>query len=87
MQVLEEEGNIMAEGNFKAVGKTKGNKQIGYRTKQGTGLYEICFSSGGEIHESIKGLFKSPRDCQIAITNYLTNYQKTTKDKTDKKVA
>lgn len=87
MQVLEEEGKIMAEGNFKVVGTTKGGKEIGYRTKQGTGLYEICFNSGGEIHESMKGLFKAPRDCQIAINNYLTNYQKQEKAKTTKKVA
>jgi len=80
----------MADARFMKLGVTSGGKEIGYKQSTNAALYEICFGSGGELHDSLKGKFVSPRDAEITIQNYLANHQKkpaVKKTATKKKVA
>lgn len=83
------EGRLMADDRFKAVAETNGGKTLGYRPSSDPtkpGLYEICFNSGGELHESLKGAW-GMREAINAINFYIRVLQRPVKKQAPKKAA
>lgn len=71
----------MADDRFKQVATTNGGKVLGYRPSTDPskpGLFEICFSTGGELHSHLKGAW-SPREAVKAIEYYISALQKPVK--------
>lgn len=61
----------MSTREIKVVGKTKAGKEIGYRVPEGTNLYQITFTSGGEVPKELQGGWNDIRQMEIAIKHYL----------------
>lgn len=84
-----EEEKVMADDRFKEVAKTNGGKVLGYRPSTDPtkpGLYEICFNSGGELHDYLKGAW-GMREAINAIKYYISHLQRPAKKPAVKKAA
>lgn len=65
--------------DIKIIGKTKGGKEIGYRVPDNSNLYEVCFSSGGEVPKELKGGWNDLRQLQLKVEGYITKSYKVKK--------
>jgi len=66
------------------VGKTKANKKLAYRVKEGDALYTIYFVGGGNLPDCLGGLWTDSMQIENAINSYI-NREKLCKPDQDKK--
>lgn len=61
----------MSRHDTVVVGKTKAGKEIAYRVPEGKPLYEIFFTSGGQIPQVLSGAWNDIRQIKSVVANYL----------------
>lgn len=54
---------------------TPNGKELEVVNKPGTGHYKIQFTSGGELPESLSGIYTTVSVADIAITHYIKNLE------------
>jgi len=62
----------MSRHDTVVVGKTKAGKEIAYRVPEGKPLYEIFFTSGGQIPPALSGAWNDIRQIKAVVSNYLS---------------
>lgn len=67
---IHQEAN-MEDNKVKVVAETAGGKEIGYRKVPFSTLYEIAFTSGGEVPSELQGKYSLLRNLIADITSWL----------------